>query len=67
MKEYKVLTQKDRFFGNKFDPVKIEQALNSYAGEGWSLRVGATAEFPGWGGKREELVLILERDKQDEP
>jgi len=63
MKEYKVLTQKDRFFGNKFNPVKIEAALNSYAEEGWVLKVGATAEFPGFGSKREELILIMERDQ----
>jgi hypothetical protein len=27
-KEYKVLTQKDRFFAGKFDPAKLEGALN---------------------------------------
>jgi hypothetical protein len=62
MKQYKILTQKDRFFGKKFNPVKIEEALNSFAEEGWELKVGATAEFPGWGGKREELILILEKE-----
>jgi len=61
MKQYKVLTQKDRFFGKKFNPVKIEEALNTMAKEGWELKIGATAEFPGWGGKREELILILEK------
>lgn len=34
MKEYKVLTQKDRFFGGKFDPEKLESAINSYASAG---------------------------------
>ena len=63
MKEYKVLTQKDRFFGKKFDPVKIEAGLNSYADEGWELKIGATAEFPGFSSKREELILIMERDR----
>lgn len=33
--QYKVLTQKDRFFAGKFDPAKLEQAVNSYADEGW--------------------------------
>ena len=46
MKEYKVLTQKDRWFGGKFEPLKIEQALNSYAQEGWRLAAAATANFP---------------------
>ena len=30
MKQYKVLTQKDRFFGGKFDPEKLEATINSY-------------------------------------
>ena len=34
MYEYKVLSQKDRFFSGKFDPQKLEDALNSYAGTG---------------------------------
>ena len=29
--EYKVMTQKDRFFSGKFNPEKLEAALNSYA------------------------------------
>lgn len=34
MKEYKVLTQKDKWFSGKFDPQALENALNSYA-EQW--------------------------------
>src|SRR4051794_36944816 len=45
--EYKVLTQKDRFFGGKFDPNKLEEALNSYAHQGWSVNGIATADIPG--------------------
>jgi len=37
MKEYKILTQKDKWFGGKFDPLKLEQAINSYAEEGWRI------------------------------
>ncbi len=62
MKEYKVLTQKDRYFGGKFDPEKVEAALNAYGQEGWELKAAATANFPTWGNKREELVMILERN-----
>ena len=61
MKEYKVLTQKDRFFAGKFDPMKLESALNSYATEGWQVVSMATAEIPGFGQKREELVVLMER------
>lgn len=64
MKEYKVLTQKDKWFSKKFDPFKLEEALNAYAQEGWKVVACATAEFPGFiSGKREELITILERDK----
>ena len=64
MKEYKVLTQKDRWFGGKFDPEKLEQAMNSYAVEGWAIISIATAIFPAFTGTREELLVVLERDKK---
>jgi hypothetical protein len=52
---------KDRFFSGKFDPEKLETMLNSYAGEGWTLKAVTTAEIPGFGTKREEIIFILER------
>jgi hypothetical protein len=62
MKRYKVLTQKDRAFGGKFNPEKVEEALNSLGQEGWELKAVATAEFPSLTGGRQELVVILEKD-----
>lgn len=59
--QYKVVTMKDRFFSGKFDPEKLEAMLNSYAGEGWTLKAVTTAEVPGFGNKREEIIFILER------
>lgn len=59
--QYKVMTQKDRFFSGKFDPEKLEGALNSYAEQGWKLRGMATAQMPGLGA-REELIFVLERE-----
>jgi hypothetical protein len=53
VKEYKVLTQKDRFFGGKFDPEKLEKAINSYATGGWSVVSVATASIPSLTGTRE--------------
>jgi Domain of unknown function (DUF4177) len=62
--QFKVLTQKDRFFSRKFDPEILEQALNSYGEEGWEMAGVATATFPGFMGReREELVIILKREK----
>ncbi len=63
MKEYKILTQKDRLLGKKFDPERIEIALNAYAEEGWELKMTATTEFPGWMSTREQLLMFMEREK----
>ncbi len=64
MKQYKVLTQKDRFFGGKFDPEKLEGAINSYAAEGWVLIAATTANIPSFTGAREEIIIVLEREKK---
>lgn len=63
MMEYKVLTQKDRFFGGKFDPEKLEKAINSYAAEGWSVVSVATASIPSMTGTREEMIIVMGREK----
>lgn len=62
MKKYKVLTQKDRFFSGKFDPEKLESAINSYVPEGWHVRAVTTASFPGFSSNREEMIIILEKE-----
>jgi hypothetical protein len=61
--EYKVLTQKDRFFSGKFNPEKLEAALNGYAAEGWRVVGVATGEISAGFTSREEMVFILERDR----
>jgi predicted rRNA methylase YqxC with S4 and FtsJ domains len=63
MKEYKVLTQKDKWFAGKFDPEKLEQAINSYATQGWEVVSVATASIPGLTGNREEMVVVMARNK----
>jgi hypothetical protein len=35
--------------------------LNAYAKQGWVLKGVATASVPGFGGNREEIVIIMER------
>jgi hypothetical protein len=64
MKQYKVMTQKDRFFSGKFDPEKLEAAINSYASEGWEFKAVATANIPSFTGAREEIITIFEREKK---
>jgi len=65
MTQYKVLTQKDRFFAGKFKPEKLEAALNSYAEQGWRVITIATATIPGAFGSthREEMVVVMEREQ----
>ncbi len=64
MKEYKILTQKDKWFSKKFDPETLEKALNDYAEQGWRVVSSTSGSFVGFfTGNREEIVIILERDK----
>lgn len=62
MKIYKVMTQKDRAFGGKFNPEKVEEALNGLAKEGWEVTGVVSAEFPSFGGGRQELVIFLSKE-----
>ena len=62
VKEYKVLTQKDKWFSGKFDPEKLEGAINAYAKQGWRVVGCATASMPGFmNNSREEMIIIMER------
>ena len=63
MKQYKVLTQKDKWFSGKFDPARLEAALNAYAEQGWRLVSCATADVPGFGTNRQEFIAVLEREE----
>lgn len=63
MKQYKILSQKDKWFSGKFDPLKLEEAINAYARQGWEVKSSFTAEIPGiMGAVREEALIILERE-----
>ncbi|NLC06068.1 MAG: DUF4177 domain-containing protein [Erysipelothrix sp.] len=62
MVEYKVLTQKDKVWSGKFDPEKIEAALNAYASQGWRVVTAASADIPSITGARSEVIIILERE-----
>ncbi|MDR1135484.1 MAG: DUF4177 domain-containing protein [Clostridiales Family XIII bacterium] len=62
MKEYKVLTQKDKWFSGKFDPAKLEEALNAYSQQGWRVLTCATADIPGFGSSRQEFITVMERE-----
>lgn len=62
--EYKVLSQKDKWFSGKFDPTVLEQAINSYAQQGWKLVGCATADIGGgFSAGRQEFIAVLERER----
>jgi len=58
---YKVLTQRDRYFAGKFDPDRLEDAINAYADDGWRVCGMATTLFTSLAGKREEVLVLMER------
>jgi hypothetical protein len=61
-KQYKLLTQKDKFFEGKFDIARLEDALNHYSSHGWVVRSMVTPHLAGFsGGPKEEIVVLLER------
>ncbi len=60
--EYKVLSQKDKWFSGKFDPMILEQAINAYAQQGWRVIGCATADIPGFTAQRQEFITLLERE-----
>lgn len=60
--EYKVLSQKDKWFSGKFDPMLLEQAINAYAQQGWRVIGCATADIPGFAANRQEFITLLERE-----
>ena len=65
MKQYKVLTQKDKWYSGKFDPELLEKALNAYAQQGWKVVTSATAAMPGiLSGSRDEMIIIMERETE---
>jgi hypothetical protein len=62
VRQYKVLCSKDRFFEGKYEFGRLEEALNFYARQGWTVKAMATPHVAGFsGGPREELVILLER------
>ena len=49
------------FFTGKFNPTKLEEALNAHARQGWCLKAAVTMNVPAHGGHHDELIVILER------
>ncbi|HEY4302838.1 MAG TPA: DUF4177 domain-containing protein [Gemmatimonadaceae bacterium] len=62
-RQYKVLTARDGFFSGRFDPNKLDDAINHFAQQGWVVTSMATAALPGGlAGNRDELIVLFERE-----
>jgi Domain of unknown function (DUF4177) len=60
--EYKLLTPRDKFFDGRFDLARLEEALNHYGRQGWTVKAMSTPHVKGFSGALEEfIVVVLER------
>ena len=64
MVEYKVLTERDSRFAGTFDEAALEEALNSYAAEGWRVVTGFLVSSL-WKTPKSEILIVLERDRKE--
>ena len=69
MKEYKVITLKDKFWSFKYRFEEVEAMLNDYARQGWTVSTALTGRQNRLlglvVGARNQLMIILEREKQN--
>jgi hypothetical protein len=57
--EYKVFTAKDKYFDGKFDLARLEEALNHFGRQGWSVKSMSTPHVKGFSGALEETIVVL--------
>jgi hypothetical protein len=57
--EYKVLTPKDKYFDGKFDLARLEEALNHFGRQGWTVKSMSTPHVKGFTGALEETIVVL--------
>ena len=64
MKEYQVITQKDKWFSGRFDADQLQNLLNQRGREGWRVVSMVSASREGFvtGGDKDELIILLEKD-----
>jgi len=62
VKEYKLLTSRDKLFEGKFDIARLEEALNHLARQGWTAKSMCLPHLKNFqGAMQEEVVVLLER------
>jgi uncharacterized Zn finger protein (UPF0148 family) len=65
MKEFKVIGMEEIWSldsGGNFNKKNMEDMLNSYGIDGWSVKAIATRQIPGFLSLTHESIIILERD-----
>jgi hypothetical protein len=61
-REFKLLTSRDKIFDGKFDLARLEEALNHFGRQGWSVKAMSTPHMKNFSGVLEEMiVVVLER------
>ncbi len=61
-REFKLITPKDKIFEGKFDLARLEEALNHFGRQGWSVKAMSTPSIKNFTGVLEEtIVVVLER------
>jgi hypothetical protein len=60
-RQYKVLMSKDMGFVAKFDAVKLEESLNTWARQGWCLRSAFMMTHQTHSGTHNDILVIMER------
>ncbi len=62
VREFKLLTPRDKIFDGKFDLARLEEALNHFGRQGWSVKAMSTPHVKNFTGVLEEvIVVVLER------
>jgi hypothetical protein len=59
VRQYKLLTSKDKLFDGKFDLARLEEVLNQFAKQGWTAKAMTLPHIKGYGGVAEETVVVL--------
>lgn len=64
--EYKVISQRDKFWGNRYNPEEIEAHLNELGEQGWEFVLAINSDSAGVMTNRSEMIMIFKRKKQEQ-
>jgi hypothetical protein len=59
IRQYKILTSKDKVFEGKFDVQRLEDVINDHARRGWTVKSMSAPHLKGYGGVVEEVIVVL--------